>query len=113
MQIFSFEPQNGAAVDRYGSVDLVINHLARLSGSGSIVVMHLGPGGKVGGHPASGYQVFMIAAGSGQVSGGDRQNQPIRAGQAALWQPGEWHETSTDLGLTAVVVESAQILLAK
>jgi hypothetical protein len=45
------------------------------------------------------------------VSGNDGVEQPIHAGEAAVWQQGEEHETRTDDGLTAVVSEGPDVVL--
>jgi hypothetical protein len=67
--------------------------------------MHLGPDGILGRHPAASAQLFCVVAGEGQVSGADGIVVPIQTGQAALWDAGEAHETTTRIGLTAIIVE--------
>ena len=32
-------------------------------------------------------------------------DKKIQAGEAVFWMKGEWHETKTDTGLTAIVIE--------
>ncbi len=66
---------------------------------------HIGPGGFIPRHPAVGPQLFVIVNGSGWVSGDDQKRVPIRAGRAAFWAAGESHESGTDPGMTAIVVE--------
>jgi hypothetical protein len=39
------------------------------------------------------------------VRGAEGERRPIAAGQAAFWQEGEEHESGTESGLTAMVVE--------
>jgi len=34
---------------------------------------------------------------------------PIRPGQAAFWEAGEWHETRSSTGMTAIVIESRKL----
>jgi quercetin dioxygenase-like cupin family protein len=68
--------------------------------------MYLGPGGLVGYHPTATYQLFAVIEGDGWVRGEGAERVPIRAGQAAFWQPGERHEAGTDVGMTAIVVET-------
>src|SRR5258708_37087122 len=66
---------------------------------------HWGPGGVLCRHPAGTRQLLLVVAVEGWVSaGGDRR--PITVGQAAYWEPGEEHETTTDGGLTAFILES-------
>jgi quercetin dioxygenase-like cupin family protein len=67
--------------------------------------MLLAAGGVLGRHPAASAQLFCVVSGEGEVSGADGVAVPIQAGQAALWEPGEPHETTTRTGLTAIVVE--------
>jgi hypothetical protein len=79
--------------------------------AGFVAVLRLGPGGRIGRHPATGQQVFAVIDGQGLVSGNDGVEQPIHAGEAAVWQQGEEHETRTDDGLTAVVSEGPDVVL--
>lgn len=71
-----------------------------------VVVLDLAPGGKVGRHPAVGWQVLVVTSGSGEVSGADGVRRSITAGEAAVWAPGEEHETTTEHGLVATILES-------
>ena len=34
---------------------------------------------------------------------------PIRAGQAAFWENGEWHSAGSDTGMIAIVVEGESL----
>lgn len=47
--------------------------------------------------------------GSGWVAGDDGKHVPIEAGQAALWHSGEEHESGSDTGMRAAVLEAAEI----
>ena len=71
-----------------------------------VVVLELGAGGRIGRHPAAGWQVLVVTSGSGEVSGSDGVRVPIHVGEAAVWAPGEEHETSTHQGLVATILES-------
>jgi quercetin dioxygenase-like cupin family protein len=68
-------------------------------------VFRLSPGGRIVRHPASMPQLLAALEGSGWVSGGDGVEQPLRAGEAVVWAEGEEHETRTDEGLTALILE--------
>jgi quercetin dioxygenase-like cupin family protein len=72
-------------------------------------VIEVGSGGVVGRHPAAGAQLFAVARGSGWVSGGDGEREPIGAGDAVLWEPGEEHESGSDEGMTVLVVEAESL----
>ena len=78
----------------------------RLAPEAHVVVIEIGPGGVVARHPAVVAQLFVVVRGSGWVSGADGERQPIGAGEAVLWEQGEEHESGSDEGMTALVVES-------
>jgi quercetin dioxygenase-like cupin family protein len=107
VQLVRFGPETGRDIDRFGSNGARIAPLAR--GEAQVVVVHLEAGGRLGRHPAAGRQVLAVVGGSGSVSGGDGVEQPVEPGVAAVWEPGEEHETRTETGLTAVIVEGGGV----
>jgi len=66
---------------------------------------HVPAGCVVGFHEASVPQLFCVAAGSGWVTGADRERVPVAAFEAAFWEQGEWHEAGSDEGMAVVVLE--------
>lgn len=70
-----------------------------------ISFMQIGPQGVIGYHQATIPQLFLVVAGQGWVRGQTEERIPISRGEAAFWEAGEWHETGTDNGLSAVVLE--------
>ena len=66
---------------------------------------NIGPQGLLGRHPAGRPQLFLVVAGSGWVATGDGGRQPVRSGDAILWEPGEVHESGSEAGMTAVIVQ--------
>jgi quercetin dioxygenase-like cupin family protein len=81
----------------------------RLAAEAHVVVIEIAPGGVVARHPAASAQLFAIVSGSGWVSGGDGDRVPIRTGEAVVWEPGEEHESGSDEGMTALVVEAESL----
>jgi quercetin dioxygenase-like cupin family protein len=81
----------------------------RLAAEAHVAVIEIAPGGVVGRHPAAAPQLFVVARGSGWVSGLDGERQPIEAGQAVAWDPEEAHESGSDQGMTAIVVETESL----
>ena len=63
------------------------------------------PRGVIGRHPAAGRQLLAVVSGDATVSGHDGVAVEIGPGQAAVWEPNEPHETRSEHGLTALVVE--------
>ncbi len=117
MRLFSFEPNRGRPltswVDAQGvkhRVDprtskVVIAPVFASDSASRFACFHIGPGGFIPRHPATGPQLFAVVEGSGWVSGDDGARLPIKAGQAALWEPGELHESATDKGMRVIIVE--------
>jgi quercetin dioxygenase-like cupin family protein len=108
--MITFAEGDAQPIDRFESRVASVNHVARVDGTGAIVVIRLGAGGKVGRHRAVKAQLFVVVDGAGVVSGGDGAHVEIAAGQAALWQAGEQHGSSTTIGMTAIVIEVEDIV---
>ncbi len=109
MEIVCFDPQVGRPIDQFGSVNVVQSRLAHLTTEARLSCMYLGEGGLIGDHPATTPQLLLVVQGEGWVRGEARQRVPIRPGLAAFWEAGEWHETGTDTGMTAIVVEADRL----
>jgi quercetin dioxygenase-like cupin family protein len=109
MKVVDYAVGTNQAIDRYGSKCAMFGRMAVLEGSGQVGCIRLESGGILGGHPAPIPQMFCVIDGQGQVSGADGKAHPIRAGQAAFWEAGETHESSTVAGMTAIVIELASI----
>jgi quercetin dioxygenase-like cupin family protein len=109
VRLVRFDPEQGRELDRFGSVGFVHVRLAASSGDAALSVVHLAAGGRIGRHPAASAQVLAVVSGSGLVSGGSGEEQPIDAGTAAVWEEGEEHETRTAGGLVAFMLEGAAV----
>jgi len=81
----------------------------RLAAQAQVVVIEIAPGGVVGRHPAAVPQLFVAIHGSGWVGGGSGEREPIEAGEGVAWEPGEEHESGSDGGMTAIVVEAESL----
>jgi len=91
-----------------GSVGALVRRLAT---EAHTVVIEIGAGGVVGRHPAVVPQLFVVVRGSGWVSSADGRREGIAAGEAVLWEQGEEHESGSDVGMTALVVEAESLAL--
>jgi len=104
MRIISLFGSSPVEIHAHGSVGFTLSPVVK--GDDVVVVtVRLAPGGRIGRHPAVGRQVLAVLEGEGIVSGDDAVEQVLRPGQAAVWEPGEAHETRTVTGLTALVIE--------
>ena len=109
MQIFDFSAQSSKPIMQYGSQNAIVSHLVHGDGPFFIVCIRVEAGGFLGRHEAHNNQLFCVVAGAGTVSGDDGIFLPITAGQAAFWQAGEFHETRSQTGLTAMVFEGVNL----
>ena len=105
MQLFRFDPNVGRNIDAYGSRQAMLSPIGQVDGKITVVCFYLQAGGVIGYHPAAMPQLFMVVQGEGEVRGEEEQWVAIQAGQAAFWQAGEGHETTTENGLVAIVIE--------
>ena len=60
-------------------------------------------------HSAVAPQLFVVVRGTGWVSGADGARDVIAAGEAVLWEQGEEHESGSDEGMMALVLESESL----
>jgi quercetin dioxygenase-like cupin family protein len=108
----NFGPERAIGVDAYGSTGVALSPLTPPVAQGVSVqaaCFRLAPGGRIGRHPASLPQLLAVVEGSGWVSGANGKAHAIGAGEAVWWEAGEDHETRTDDGLTAIVIEGEGI----
>lgn len=106
MRLFRFDAGVGRAITQFGSHDALITGIQRNDGQYQLGCLRLGPYGVLGYHQAMTHQLLLVVEGRGWVRAGAAPRQSIAVGQAAYWEPGERHETTTDTGLTAFIIES-------
>ena len=70
-----------------------------------LIAISLVPGGTIGRHPAAGRQLLVVLAGEAEVSGAEGTVRRLGPGQAAVWEPGEVHETRSPAGMSGMIVE--------
>jgi quercetin dioxygenase-like cupin family protein len=99
----------GREIEHFGSRAFTHYRLARTSGEAAISAIELDAGGVIGRHPAASRQFLVVVEGSGEVSGADGELRPIAAGEAATWEPGEEHETRSETGMLAIVLEGERV----
>lgn len=105
MQIYRFDPESGKQITRFDS-DLVMSRIIQTSENAHVGCMHLSANGVVGYHEAVCPQLMAIVSGAGQVRSGENDAVHVKAGEAVFWEKEEWHETKTETGLMAIVIES-------
>jgi hypothetical protein len=109
MRLFRCDAEVGRPITAFGSIDLTMTPIARPAGFVQVGCMRLGAGGVLGYHQATIPQLFVVVDGAGWVRGEAPERYPIAAGQAAFWQADEWHESGTETGITAMVLEADEL----
>jgi quercetin dioxygenase-like cupin family protein len=98
------EARRGRPIESFGSVDAWVRGVSR--NVRQAVIIEVGSGGIVGRHAAGPHQLFAVLSGSGWVSGRDGVREPVSGGDVVVWEPGEQHESGSDEGMSALVVEA-------
>ncbi len=109
MKIYSFSQENGKVIEQFGSKGVKIHPLVRPEQPFQIGYFYLDKESVLGMHPAMCDQLLMVTGGRGWVQVEGEEKIPVQAGTAVFWEKGEMHETSSDVGLTAIVAEGEKL----
>lgn len=113
MKRYAFDSETTQPITQFGSAGVAITHMVQSLAAASVVCVRIEAGGTLGRHPAVNDQLFLVVEGSGEVSGEEGVFVPIEASHAAFWQTGEQHETRSETGLTAVIIEGKDLRLSE
>ncbi|MFS0749767.1 cupin [Oceanobacillus sp. 1P07AA] len=108
MKIYCFNKQYGQHITHFDS-NFIMTRILQTNYETRIGCMHLENNGIIGYHQASVDQLLLIVNGDGWIRTSDTDQTAIHSGQAVFWKKGEWHETKTSTGLTAIVIESSPL----
>ncbi len=109
MKLFKFDKSNGKQISKFNS-DFIMSRITQTTKAAHIGCIHLEENGIVGYHQAVSPQLLLIVSGEGLVRGEKEEYVEVEAGDAVFWSKGEWHETKTNTGLMAIVIESEELL---
>ena len=108
MKIFDFSEKVGKKISAFQS-NFIMSKIVNHQGNIHIGAMHLRENGIIGYHEAVVSQLLLIVDGEGYVCGADKEKVKVEAGQAVFWEKDDSHETSTEQGLMAIVIESEEL----
>lgn len=108
MRIFKFSKEVGKKISQYNS-DFTMSRIIQTEKVTNIGCMYLEENGVIGYHQAVVPQLLLIMNGEGYVRGESEEYFKVQPGDAVFWEKDEWHETKTDKGLTAIVIESEEL----
>jgi mannose-6-phosphate isomerase-like protein (cupin superfamily) len=109
LKVLDFGAKRERAISGFGSKAAAAVPLTLPDGDAHVLCLRLGAGGTLGRHPASVDQLFVVVEGEGWVTGADGERVRVAAGTALYWAAGEEHESGSEKGLTAIVVESERL----
>lgn len=109
MKIYPLEKSKAIHIDKHNSNGFYINRLATLDSKISINFIHLEANGIIGNHKAPVNQIFLIVDGEAIVSSNNHTTVSISKNTAVFFEAGEMHETRTNNGLNAVIIESPDL----
>jgi quercetin dioxygenase-like cupin family protein len=113
MNIFRFDPDAGREIEQFGSVGTILARIVHLEDEAVVHCVYIQAHGKLGYHQAAAPQLFLLVAGEGWVRDASDQKISVKAGQAVFWEKDEWHESGTETGLTAVIIEAVKMYPAE
>lgn len=96
-------------IDAFGSFGVSMCFLPQMgvSEGTKVHIATISTGGWIGEHPAPLWQMFAVIEGDVEVRGGpDERWRRVSPGQAAIWEPGEVHESRANTTTRVVIVES-------
>jgi len=108
MKIYRFGIETGKNITQFES-NFMMSRILKTERTAQIGCMHLETHGLVGFHQAVVPQLLLVINGEGWVRCDDGINVNVKIGDAVYWAKGEGHETGTDTGLNAIVVESEEL----
>jgi quercetin dioxygenase-like cupin family protein len=106
MKILDLRAVPTESVARFASNGFSVASVGRVQ-EGHLAFVRLEADGRIGRHPAVGHQLLLLVSGDATVSGQDEVTEKLEPGQAAVWAPGEEHETLSTAGMTAFIVEGS------
>ncbi len=112
MQLIRFDQNHAHPIEHYQSIGASHAAIGHSTAETRLGCIYIEPGGILGAHPAGVDQFFLVVSGEGWISGEDGQRTAVSAGTGALWRAGEMHESGSDRGMTAIVIQASQLVMA-
>ncbi|MTW86584.1 cupin [Virgibacillus dakarensis] len=104
MEIFRIYKETGTRITSFNS-NFIMNRILKTDLPMQIGYVHLEKNGVIGYHQATVPQLLIVLDGEGKVREESEEFLNIQKGNAVFWSKDEWHETITEQGLTAIIIE--------
>jgi len=113
MKLYSFDPKADQETDQFGSVKAIIAKAVAMEPEAAVNVAYIHPMERIGYYEEAAPQLFLLVEGAGWVRNEFDEVFPVKEGQAIFWEQNEWHESGSDNGMTAVIIEGVSFDPAK
>ena len=111
MQVFKFSKEEAKPILNYDSVFAAYNKIIRTETPANLGLMYVEANGLIGRHEAPVPQLFIVIEGDGWIQGESDEKIELKKGEAVFWAKGESHVCGSLKGLTAIVIQSEQLLI--
>lgn len=108
MKIYPYNKENERHITKFNS-NFKMNRIAKTESATYVGMVVLEPGEVIGFHRAVISQILLVVDGDAWVSSDTQEKQRLTKGDIVSWEKGEGHETATDSGLTALIVEAEDL----
>lgn len=109
MKVYSFGKETGRRITKFDS-NFIMARMAKAQSEAHIGFMFLNAGETIGFHQAAVPQLFLVIEGECWIKTEEQAPFKLKTSEAVMWECGEWHGTSTDKGVTALVIESEELM---
>ncbi|MCM2674935.1 cupin [Alkalicoccobacillus plakortidis] len=104
MEVFRFGPETGKPIRQFESQALM-SKICHTTSETRMSCVHLDTDGLIGFHEAKVPQLMLVVSGNATVSTADKTDE-VGVGDAVFWKEGEHHQTTSTIGMTALIIES-------
>ncbi|QUG41808.1 cupin [Psychrobacillus sp. INOP01] len=108
MEFYNFSKDSGKKISKFNS-NFIMSRVIQTDQATNIGYMHLDANGIVGYHQAVVPQLLVVINGEGLVCNDKENYIKVQPGDAVFWEKDEWHETKSENGLNAIVIESVEL----
>ena len=108
MELYRFGKEIGKEITHYES-NFIMSQITEVNQIVKISCMYLGADGRIGYHQATVPQLLLVIHGQGYVRNEEKEYIDVKSGDAVFFNKGEWHETNTITGMTAIVIEAEEL----
>ncbi|WP_141430387.1 cupin domain-containing protein [Bacillus sp. 03113] len=108
MKIFLLDESNRKNISKFNSKNSSYLPIAREQVT-TIGCMYLDKDSILGMHQAPCHQLFIVVNGNGWVRVAEGERKTVQKGTAIFWEEGEFHESGSLTGMTAVIIEGPNL----